>query len=136
VTDTLFSTRDGEVSPPTDDRERRAGLDEALLLEHVSGVVWRVCDSRHPAGSDGRFLGFVEERDGLFEVMQIAETFIWTSFESMRAALDHVVATNEEVAGRRKLADPRSIGRTPQTDRVSSSLDMPRPADFASPPDV
>ena len=110
MTDTLISARSGRVSPPANDRERRARLDEALLLEHVSGAAWRVCDSRYPAGSDGRFLGFVEERNGLFEVMQIAETFIWTSFESMRAAVDHIVATNEEIVDRRRLAEQGSTG--------------------------
>jgi len=42
--------------------------------------------------------------------MQIAETFIWTSFESIRAAVDHIVATNEEIVDRRRLAEQGSTG--------------------------
>lgn len=86
----------------TVDRERRDRLNDPLPLEHVSGSAWRVCDSRRPSGSSGRFIGFVEERDGRFEVIQRAETFIWTAFDSMREALTHIVWTNQQVTARRR----------------------------------
>jgi hypothetical protein len=88
------------------ERERRDRLHDALLLEHVSGSAWRVCDSRRPSGSSGRFIGFIEERDGRFEVMQSADTFIWTTFDSMREALTHIVSTNQEVAHRLTVPSP------------------------------
>ena len=87
------------------ERERRERLHDALLLEHVSGSAWRVCDSRRPSGSSGRFIGFVEERGGRFEVMQRADTFIWTTFDSMREALTFVVSTSDQVMTRRLRAE-------------------------------
>jgi hypothetical protein len=76
--------------------QRRIQLDEALLLEPAGPGSWRVCDGRIPTG-DGRFLGFIDERDGTFEVMQLAADFVWSTFPSMRAALDHIVATSPAV---------------------------------------
>lgn len=76
--------------------QRRIQLDEALVLDPAASGSWRVCDGRIPAGN-GRFLAFVEERDGQFEVMQISEDFVWSTFPSMRAALDHIVATSPTV---------------------------------------
>ena len=73
--------------------QRRMQLDEALVLEAAAPGSWRVCDGRVAAGN-GRFLGFVEERDGAFEVMQVANDFIWSTVPSMRDALDHIVATS------------------------------------------
>jgi hypothetical protein len=76
--------------------QRRIQLDEALLLEPATPGSWRVCDGRIPTG-DGRFLGFIDERDGAFEVMQFADDFVWSTFPTMRAALDYIVATSTAV---------------------------------------
>jgi hypothetical protein len=76
--------------------QRRIQLDEALVLEPVAPGSWRVCDARVPIGS-GRFLGFVEVRDGAFEVMQVADDFVWSTLPTMRAALDHIVVTSPAV---------------------------------------
>jgi len=103
MTDTAITVHARQVDPAVADRQRRELLNEAIVLEHVSGRAWRVCDSRCPAGADGRFLGFVEERDGMFDVMQITETFIWTSFDSMRSALNHIVATNPQTVAWQQL---------------------------------
>ncbi|RFA06719.1 hypothetical protein B7R21_18850 [Subtercola boreus] len=95
MTDALTTTTAEWVDDAPETAKLRAQLDEALILEHASGRAWRVCDSRVPVGSQDRCVGFVEERDGLYEVMQVTETFIWTTLGSMRAALDHLVATAE-----------------------------------------
>ena len=39
----------------------------------------------------------------MFDVMQITETFIWTSFDSMRSALNHIVATNPQTVAWQQL---------------------------------
>lgn len=103
MTDLTTSVHTGQYDSARIERQLRERLDEALTLEHVSGRAWRVCDSRYPAGAAERFLGFIEERNGLFEVMQITETFIWTSFDTMRGALDHIVATNSQEVAQQRL---------------------------------
>lgn len=103
MTDLTTSVHTGQYDSARIDRQLRERLDEALTLEHVSGRAWRVCDSRYPAGAAERFLGFVEERNALFEVMQVTETFIWTSFDTMRGALDHIVATHRQVVAQQRL---------------------------------
>lgn len=75
-------------------------LDEALYLEPAGPLAWRVCDSRIARGHR-RFLAFVEQKVDTFEVMQIADDFLWTSFPTMRAALDHVVDSNGALATER-----------------------------------
>lgn len=89
-------------------RRQLDDLDEALLLEPAGPSSWRVCDGRIARGH-GRFLAFVERTADTFEVMQIADDFVWTSFSTMRAALDHVVETNVVLVSERsagKLAGP------------------------------
>jgi hypothetical protein len=70
---------------------------EALILEPVSPHSWRVCDSRIPEGTAGRMVAFVDERAGQFEVMQIADKFVWETFETMDSALEHVSASQAEI---------------------------------------
>lgn len=103
MTDTMASACEGQLDVESSDRQRRERLDEAIVLEQVSGRAWRVCDSRCPVGAAGRLLGFVEQSNDLFEVMQITESFIWTSFDSMRSALDHIVATNQQIVDWQRL---------------------------------
>lgn len=66
---------------------RRDRLDDALVLEFVPPGAWQVCDARVAARGAGRFLAFVEERDGRFEVMQLADKFVWSTFATMPSAL-------------------------------------------------
>jgi hypothetical protein len=35
-------------------------------------------------------VAFVDERAGQYEVMQIADKFVWTTFDTMGSALQHV----------------------------------------------
>ncbi|MFM9921325.1 hypothetical protein [Lacisediminihabitans sp. H27-G8] len=71
--------------------------DEALILELVSPHSWRVCDSRVPEGTPGRMVAFVDERAGQYEVMQIADNFVWTTFETMDSAIQHVSASQAKI---------------------------------------
>lgn len=90
------------LSPASDIAALRSldELDEALYLEPAGPSSWRVCDGRIARGQ-GRFLAFVEQKVDTFEVMQIADDFLWTSFPTMRAALDHVVDSNGALATER-----------------------------------
>jgi len=73
-------------------RQQLDQLDDALVLEQAGPSSWRVCDGRIARGQ-GRFLAFVDRKGEAFEVMQVADDFVWASFPTMRAALDHVVET-------------------------------------------
>jgi hypothetical protein len=72
-------------------------FDEALILEPVSPHSWRVCDRRIPEGTAGRMVAFVDERAGQFEVMQIADKFVWETFETMDSALEHISTSQAEI---------------------------------------
>jgi hypothetical protein len=67
-------------------------LRESLSLESAGLHSWRVCDCR-VSGGQGRFLAFIEEKNGLFEVMQLGDVFVWTSFATIDDALTHIVET-------------------------------------------
>lgn len=76
----------------------------ALILEPIAEHAWRVCDSRASRG-EGRFLGFLEAKGDAFELMQVADDFVWTLFPTSAAALDHVARTNSEFARARSACD-------------------------------
>lgn len=75
---------------------RRARLAAALLLEIAAPGAWRVCDGRVDQGN-GRFLAFIEIKPDGFEVMQLAEDFVWSTFPTLQAALSHIVETHSAV---------------------------------------
>jgi hypothetical protein len=85
----------------TNKRREHDLLDQALFLEQMAAESWRVCDNRITAG-DGRFLAFVDENHGVFEVMQFADDLLWSAFPTMRAALTHVVETNSATVSNAK----------------------------------
>jgi hypothetical protein len=84
--------------------------DEALILEPVSPHSWRVCDSRIPEGTAGRMVAFVDERAGQYEVMQIADKFMWETFETMDFALQHISASQAELDQVRAEGDLSWVG--------------------------
>jgi len=83
-----------------DERERRHGLHDALLLESAGPRLWRLCDARIVEGPD-RLLALIEATGGEFEVMQSADHLIWSMFPTMRVALAHVVDTHPVVLASR-----------------------------------
>ena len=70
-------------------------------VHQVASFGWRVCDARIPENDPRRLLGFVEERDGRFEVMQIGNGFRWSTFATMREALTHMLSTAPETTKER-----------------------------------
>jgi len=55
--------------------QRDPDLLNAISLVLVSPGAWQVRDSRRTPGREGNLLGFVQERQGNFEVMQLADQF-------------------------------------------------------------
>lgn len=84
----------------TEPDRRDRGLAEAVLLEPAGENLWRVCDRRIASGQ-GRFIAFIEEKDHQFEVMQIADDFVWTAFATMEVALTHVLQIHAAVVAAR-----------------------------------
>ncbi|MEJ1231272.1 MAG: hypothetical protein WDM88_12525 [Galbitalea sp.] len=92
------------VTIPTAEQchERRDRLTNAIALALVSPGAWQVRDTRRLPGQEGHLLGFVQQRHGSFEVMQLADDFRWATFPSMESAVAHVVNTNDEVVEARR----------------------------------
>jgi len=76
--------------------QARDQLGDALVLEQAEPSSWRVCDGRISSG-DGRYLAFIERRNDVFELMQVADDFVWTGFPTMKAALAYVVETHDSL---------------------------------------
>ena len=74
---------------------------EDVQLTVVTAHGWRVSDGRLPLGDPLRLLAFVEERRGVFEVMQLGADFHWHEFESLEEALAFVIETCPRVAQER-----------------------------------
>ena len=75
----------------------------ALCLERAGARSWRVCNSRVARGQ-GRFLAFIDEKNDEFEVMELADDFVWTTFPTMSDAFAHVARTNGEL----QAAEPKA----------------------------
>jgi hypothetical protein len=102
----MLPARSATAGTELDALSRRNRLDDAVVLEFVFPGAWRDCDARVARSGAGRFLAFVEELDGRFEVMQLADEFMWSSFATMRSALTHVVDTHPTVLAARPTGDP------------------------------
>lgn len=78
-------------------------FDAALVLEPAAPGSWRVREDR---GTDlARYLAFIQEQETGFEVMQVADSFTWSTFPTMRAALTHVAITSRAVLVARSGSD-------------------------------
>ena len=85
-------------------REQRDALPvSALRLERAGAKSWRVCNSRVARGQ-GRFLAFIDEKNDEYEVMELADDFVWTTFPTMSDAFAHVARTNGEL----QAAEPKA----------------------------
>jgi hypothetical protein len=58
-------------------------------LQPLSGSQWRVCDTRWPEHDARNLLGFIEHKNGLFEVVQIDHGLTHLSFRSLADATAH-----------------------------------------------
>ena len=74
-----------------------------LCLERAGVGSWRVCNCRVARG-EGRFLAFIDEKDDEFEVMEITDDFVWTTFPTMSDAFAHVARMN----GGLQAAEPKA----------------------------
>lgn len=82
-------THEAGGSPPSADRSGRRRED--VSVERVAPLGWRVRDLR-PSQQDGHaMLGFIEQEDGRFEVIQLGEGFRLLTFESLDEAVRHLV---------------------------------------------
>lgn len=68
----------------------QADLGDAVVEPLFLGG-WRISDRLIDTADPAHLLGFIERRDGRFEVMQIGIGFAWTCFETMDLALDHLL---------------------------------------------
>lgn len=92
------------VATGSDTRERTELLN-AIALTMVSPGAWQVRDTRERPGVEGHLLGFIQERHGVFELMQLADQFRWSSFVNIKLAIDFVVETNATVVQARHTGD-------------------------------
>jgi hypothetical protein len=65
---------------------------EDILVQPLSASQWRVIDRRVPVNDACSLLGFIEEKNQQFEVMQLRHGFQWFTFGSRAEAVDHFSA--------------------------------------------
>lgn len=61
-----------------------------VVVRDVASSGWRVHDDRMPERDAHSVLGFIEKRDGRFEVMQLGSGFRWSTFDTMDEAVSHL----------------------------------------------
>lgn len=87
---------------------RRAGAEgacdtptgEDILAVPLSVSQWRVIDRRLPEADACSLLGFIEEKNRQFEVMQLVHGFQWFTFSSLAEALNHFSKPADSAASR------------------------------------
>lgn len=103
-----------ESQPDSSSADFGDAVVEALFLGG-----WRISDRLIDAADPAHLLGFIERRDGRFEVMQIGIGFAWTSFDTMAQALDHLLTEGRIAAGTRATGSLSWLAALP-----SNSLDQ------------
>ncbi|GAB3039402.1 hypothetical protein GCM10027052_19440 [Parafrigoribacterium mesophilum] len=69
-------------------------------VQSLSPSAWRICDTRFSQHDDARALiGFVEEKDGVFEVMQMGRGFEWFTYATLEDAIAHFVRVSPPATG-------------------------------------
>ena len=82
---TRFSDQvQGDCTPPAE---------EDLIVQPLSGSQWRVSDRRYFEHDACSLLGFIEEKDDVFELLQLEHGFQWFSFTSLDEAIAHFTQT-------------------------------------------
>jgi hypothetical protein len=75
-----------------------------VRLCQVASHGWLVRTAEHPE-SAGNVLGCVEEHHGRFELMELGDGFRWSTFDTLRAAVAHLVVDTRRPGGMRSLED-------------------------------
>ncbi|MEO7148204.1 MAG: hypothetical protein ABIW81_07020 [Terrimesophilobacter sp.] len=74
----------GDYTPPAE---------EDLVVQPLSRSQWRVSDRRYSEHDACSLLGFIEEKDGTFELTQLEHGFQWFYFSSLAEAIAHFTQT-------------------------------------------
>jgi hypothetical protein len=61
-----------------------------IQVDALSASEWRVCDTRVPSNDASSLIGFIEEHDGVYEVMHFADPIEFTFAPSLDAAIAHL----------------------------------------------
>lgn len=70
-------------------RDYSLPAEDDLVIQSLSRSQWRVSDRRYPEHDAIGLLGFIEEKDDTFELMQLENGFQWFSFSSLAEAIAH-----------------------------------------------
>ncbi|MEO6944092.1 MAG: hypothetical protein ABI053_05220 [Lacisediminihabitans sp.] len=87
---------------------------EDLVVQPLSESQWRVSDRRYSENDACSLLGFIEEKDGTFELTQLEHGFEWFYFRTLGAAVTHF--TRAPISA--SLLDPESL-------KSSGNVDLP-----------
>jgi hypothetical protein len=74
---------------------------DVVELQQVTWHGWRARDTRVPEHDPRSLLGFIEERDGAFEVMQLGLGFHWLTFSSLEEASAYLLRTAQDATAER-----------------------------------
>jgi hypothetical protein len=68
-------------------------------VQSLSSSAWRIRDTRFPEQDARALIGFIEEKGGVFEVMQMGRGFQWFTYRTMQEAVAHFVRVNPPADG-------------------------------------
>lgn len=85
----LFGPGGPAVFPDHIQRDSLPRTREDLVVYTLSASQWRISDRRYPEHDASSLLGFIEEKDGTFELTQLEHGFEWFYFSSLAEAVAH-----------------------------------------------
>jgi hypothetical protein len=68
----------------------QSGEQNHVRVDTLSASEWRVCDTRAAANDASSLIGFIDEHDGVFEVMRFADPIEFTFAPSLDVAIAHL----------------------------------------------
>jgi hypothetical protein len=76
----------GRITPNTDQNTAQ----NHIQIDALSASEWRISDTRAEANDASSLLGFIEENDGVYEVMRFSDPIEFSFATSLDAAVAHV----------------------------------------------
>lgn len=64
-----------------------------IQVNALSSREWRICDSRIAQDNALSLIGFIDEHQGIYEVMEFTAPVEYSHFPSLEAAISHFITT-------------------------------------------
>jgi hypothetical protein len=88
----------GRIQPST---ELNSSAQNHIRIDELSATEWRISDARAESTDTSSLIGFIEENNGVYEVIRFSDPMKFSFATSLDAALAHVTDAARQVAASR-----------------------------------